>query len=182
MTRSGWALAVLVVVILVVIWRTNERHGDVLRRADSLATVATHQRGQAEAWHVLFEQQQARVDTAVVVRRVRDRVVDTLVQVVRELPVPEGCESVVAEHRLALDSLAASRDDWRDQFTAQREATATLQQASVADSVAYASLSAAYRLARNPPKKLTLSPAVFAGLCTDGRPCAGLGVTLRWGR
>ena len=181
MSRAGWGLVIALVLVVGVGWWTGQRQADVLARADSLAVVATHQRGQAEAWRALFTEAQTRIDTVVAVRRVRDRVTDTLVQVVREQPVPEGCEAVVAAHREVIDSLVVSRDDWRDQFTAQREAASRLAVAYDTLDSAYRHMQDAYHLIKNPPRRIQIAPAAFAGLCTDGRPCAGLGLTLRWG-
>lgn len=179
---SRWGLVLGVVLLVVLIWRSNERHSAALQRADSLATVASQQRGQAEAWRSLFTTAQAKIDTVVRVQRVRDLRVDSVLVEVRAEPVPEGCEVIVARHREALDELEISRDGWRDQFTAQREATARLVVAYDTLDAAYTTLNRAYRLARNPPKRFIVAPAVFAGLCTDGQPCAGVGLTLRWGR
>lgn len=181
--RHLWptVLAVAVAVLFLSCWQ-GERYDAQVARADSLATVADTERAAALRFQRAADSIQARVDTVVRVQRVRDVRVDSVLVEVRGQPVPEGCEAIVADHRAALDSLETSRDTWRASYEGQKAATALLGVAYDTLEVAYTRVRTAYELLRNPPRRLQVAPAVFAGLCTDGRPCAGVGVTIRWGR
>jgi hypothetical protein len=101
---------------------------------------------------------------------------------VRRQPVPEPCVAVAAARDTVIDSLLVTIDGLQAAAALQGEAIARLSGA-LADTRAAADTLRAI-LAAAPSPRPAWVPAIgvgpFVGLCADGRPCAGLGVSLQW--
>ena len=172
----------LAVFLLGVFWWQSARWERVRAVAAAHADTAATERAAAQRWRVAADVAQARVDTVVRVQRVRDVRVDSVVLAVRQLPVPEDCAETVHEHREALDSLVVSREGWRAIADSQMVVSAQLRVAHDTLAGAYQRVRRAYTLLRDPPRRLHIAPALFAGVCTNGQGCAGLGFSVTFSR
>jgi hypothetical protein len=156
--------------------RSAVRAADSLRVVAKLeATVALAQADSLRKWAVG--------------QRTRDAVTTRRIVEVRAEPLPPSCDSacqrLVATRDTIIDSLTTQRDGWRRAFESQAAATARLAAAYNQQVQATDSLSRAVKLLEPQRRDLfgrllhpEVRPVVFAGLCVDGRPCAGVGVAL----
>lgn len=184
--RVAAPLAVLLLVLAGIHSCQSERRIAEARRtvqaADSLRIVAESEKAAALALADSLRKW-------AVVQRERDVVVDRRVVEVRAEPLPDSCDTackrLVATRDTIIDSLTTQRDGWRRAFERQAAATARLAAAYDLQSQANDSLQRAVKLLEPPRRDLfgrllhpEVRPAIFAGLCADGRPCAGVGVAL----
>lgn len=109
--------------------------------------------------------------------QVRDRVAD-----VRELAVSEACAPVVAIRDAIIDTLIVESDIWHKAYDKQVKATELLQVSYGIQSITLDSLTAVLtdRPLPRPRWVPSMSPGVFAGVCSNGLGCVGFGVTLSW--
>ena len=109
--------------------------------------------------------------------QVRDRVAD-----VRELAVPEACASVVVVRDAIIDTLIVESDTWHAAYDTLVTASAVLQMSFGLQSIALDSLTAVLtdRPLPRPRWLPSVSPGVFAGVCSNGAGCVGVGVTFSW--
>lgn len=124
-----------------------------------------------------FAQRAAKVDTII---RVRERVIHD------SFPAenyPDTCAKPLAIRDSQIADLTLSRDSWRSAYDTSLVAMARLGEMVSAARAANDSLEAALAprvqtfWSRLKPK---MGGGGFAGVCTDGRPCAGVGITFGW--
>ena len=117
----------------------------------------------------------------------RDTVWFEVVEELRAEPVDTACEPFKAKAVQAMDTLAASVRTWKQILADQQAASARLLVA--ADSVRGVQVGALenkiYELEHPPGRTLfkrlinpEVKPGFAAGICTDGKPCALVGVTV----
>lgn len=88
----------------------------------------------------------------------------------RALPVPDSCVAVAAERDSLIDTLFIVAGAYDTAVTLRDAEAAALRAAT--DSLRSA--------ARRPFWKPEVGMGPFLGVCADGKPCAGVGVTLSW--
>lgn len=181
----GAAAALIVAVVFAFQVRMNdakdawEAEADSIREASALA-IGEFQRQSAvlDSLYVLSLQEgaEAQESREVAERRLRD---------IESVSVPPECDSVVAVrdtiYMEVIDTLRVSSDQYRAAWLIERERGDSLE--LTADELA-TQLAANVKLLDNRPKDRWYVPEVgagiFAGLCTDGLPCSGVGATLSW--
>lgn len=166
---AGAATVALVATVVNFVWASSfekrARAAEVL--ADSLQNIAAQAVARADS-------AEARVDTIEVRVAVRDTVIR---RIMTDLPVPTvQClkETAPRDSIIRLQDLQIA--DLRVALDEQQEATAEVRTALEATQTALDSTLSA--LAARP--RFTFSPEItvggFAGVCTTGQPCAGVGV------
>lgn len=97
-------------------------------------------------------------------------------------PAPEPCDQYIEPRDEAIDSLSAIAHDVQLALDRQKEASAVLRAAYENSRTAVDSLSDVLDARpRLPPLWIPkVSGGVFVGVCTNGQPCAGVGVGLTW--
>lgn len=151
-------------------------------RADSALRVAAAQQERAFAHRERAEAaenaaRRLRIQADSLRTRTRERIVE-----VREIPVPEECEEVVAPRDSIIDTLEVESETLRDALDAQMEAAAQLR--VEADTWRERGDSLEVVLQDRPGPRARWVPVagvgLFAGMCSNGLPCMGAGVTLTW--
>lgn len=161
---------------------------DSRAEAARLKAVADQLRGESRMWHIVADSQQIIAEGLRARAARRDTVVMTRYRTMRDtLVIPDTCRAIVAFDDSTVAGLDSAYTDLQDAFLHEKEATAALSSQVLGLEHAYDSLSTAYDKATKPPHlsflaklKPAIGPGVFAGLCTSGTPCAGVGITLSW--
>lgn len=125
----------------------------------------------------------ARADSIVRVIERRDTVLQARIDTVRaETPDSLADHPAIVRRDEIIDSLVVQTDRWRDAFEEERAAKLRLMAELDSARVTIDSLG---RVLEDAPgdrpwylPKLGVGP--FAGLCTDSRPCAGVGANVSW--
>lgn len=184
--RAPWVLIALLLaalLMLVAMRASADREARAWEsRAEIAETFAAEQRHRADANMALALQYEQLADSVVEVIRVR---VDTLrerVVEVRSAAVPDTCREIVAARDSLIDAYDATAVTWRMAYDAQVEASKRLHNTVDLLTLANDSLSVTLAARPRPRSRLVpaLRPAVFAGVCSDGRRCVGAGISLAW--
>jgi hypothetical protein len=188
-----WMLVgVLVSLLGASLIRLNDERSDARRareQAEALKSRADIGRANAEMWEQMYRA--ASVEASEIAQRAakRDTVVRTRLVEIRAEPVPDTCRRLVAQRDSVINTLLVTATTWNEAFTKQKAATALLQRENEALFASNIALDSAYRLLHRPPRRSLLGrlvrpsmrPGAFVGVCTDGKPCSGIGATLTWG-
>lgn len=116
---------------------------------------------------------------------------DSAIVVVQAAPVPDTCLTIVKIRDQLLTQARTERDSALTLYDSEKQASDSLRRIIAADSAAQVTDSlarAAARAAIAPLRRQSLLDRLtphtgaggFAGICTDGKPCAGYGLTLSW--
>ncbi len=189
MRNALWILALAVMASLGLGWiladaqrakQVNEARR-MERSADSLRAVASGLQAEARMW-------QDRATSRAVGLAKKDTVYRLRVDSILALPEPEtleDCEETLEESFGLIRDLSSQAEGWRMAFNDERAATGKLIAANRLLEQGADSLRGAIRRLEPKPRTILgrllnpeLRPGVFAGFCTDGRPCAGVGVTI----
>ena len=157
------------------------------RIADEAAHAAAAQ-SSAQAVIADYKERIRTLQPVIVERIKKDTIVIRSVTNLPPSPAPV-CDSAIAVRDTVISQLATSVTEWRDLMRRQQEASANLLVA--ADSIHGVERAALYKqidLYKNPPGKSFLGrlfkpeirPGGFAGYCVNGKPCAGVGLTISW--
>lgn len=119
--------------------------------------------------------------TKVLVRR--DTVLAARTDSVQAEPVPAVCDSVVAVRDSLIDEWRDQATSWRSQFEEQRKNAAELRFAVSRLEKATKAVVEVYNAGERGSLfyRIThpeLRPGFFAGICSNGKPCAGAGISL----
>lgn len=113
-----------------------------------------------------------------------DSAVRAKMTALRARPVPDTCLTFTAPRDTVIAQLAASTIRWNATFAQQAEAAGKAAAAITLYSKADSTRAKAVDVLRRGPSlgfrltHPTLKPAVFAGMCLGGTPCAGAGVAV----
>jgi hypothetical protein len=182
--RVAAGVVLAAVVLVGNVYRSGRRaerlHQQVVsaeRAANTARSVADSLRGQYEVASEALRKKAkvlVRVDSVLILR----------VDSVQAGPIPEGCEAVAAARDGLIRDCMQQAQNWRDQYHEQVQATGRLSGSAEALTASNDSLRAVVKYLRAPRRffyRLThpqVRPGAFAGLCTDARLCAGVGLTL----
>ena len=157
----------------------DKLNADWQARVDSVQTFADGETARAEVLHSEASYLQAQADSLAALAPVVDtmRIVEIM-----EVAVPDTCEVFVAPRDSVISELLQNNGLLREALATERTAAERLRAAYVSLEVAYDSVSAVLddrpiQLPRFIPR---VSMGAFAGICTDGQPCAGIGIGLTW--
>ena len=106
-----------------------------------------------------------------------------IIRMTRELPAPPtDCEPFTAPRDSVIVVMEERHDNITAAFERQREATVLLRAAEAQAHRAADSLAAVLDSRPRPLSPLIpeVGLGIFAGMCTTGQPCAGIGVGLQW--
>ncbi len=175
------AVAVLAVAAVVRIYmgsqyaKWNQRVEEVLEFAEGESARADSAIAEAEK-RVEYADSVARVVEARA-PIIRERIIR-----IREEPVPEDCEPVVAARDSVINDLLVENGQLQLVVGDQRFAIARYAAANLALGIANDSLVAVLKDRPIPPPRglpeIRVGPQ--AGICMDGRACAGVGISLGW--
>lgn len=151
-------------------------------RAESADSIAQEYLARAEIAETAARVAAVRADSLAGVAVQRELAARARLRVARSQPVPEPCDSVVAERDAIADSLLVSIDDLHRSGQLQREAIARLSGALTDARAAVDTLRAVLAAVPSPRPGWvpTVGAGPFLGVCTDGRVCTGVGVSLQW--
>jgi len=177
----AWAAAIAVVLAvsgLFVDGRFREWKARA-ERADSLAQVLLARADTAER---AAQVAGVRADSLAGVATRYELVARARLRVVRRQPVPPPCTTIVSKRDEIIDTLLASVDSLNHAYVERGRAIGLLTGALADAWMAADTLRAVLRDVPSPrPGWMpTIGAGPFVGLCTDGRPCAGAGVSLQW--
>jgi hypothetical protein len=170
-------LVVLAVTSLVADRCYSSRASEWEARVVAVQRVADEHRQRAEAAEVEAEKLRSQAAAIAEAAEARQPVIDTMI--VRLPPAETPGE---AQRDTIITELQTQVQTWKSAYQKQLEAGAVLRVALGEMTARGDSLEAV--LADRPTKKPWWIPEVvmgpFAGLCSEGRPCAGVGVALGW--
>lgn len=149
----------------------NERVETVLEFAEEETARADSAVAEADVW-------QSRADSIAIEAEARSPIIRERIRLVRDsVPVPDTCYAVVAQRDSLIDAALAEADRWRAAYEAERSAADRLREGYNALLVVSDSLVAVLEDRPKPrPRWLpSLQVGLFAGICSDGQPCVGVG-------
>jgi hypothetical protein len=152
----------------------NERVEEVVRFAEEETARADSAVAEADVW-------QSRADSIAIEAEARSPIIRERIRLVRDsVPVPDTCYAVVAQRDSLIDEALAEADDWRLAYAAEKAAAEALRSGYNSLLVVNDSLLAVLddRPRPRPRWAPSLQMGVFAGVCSDGRPCVGAGAGL----
>lgn len=149
--------------------QVRERSAELVEEAAEAAAAAARRAIEAEA----------KADSAEAAREAAEAILTTLP------PVPAECEAVVAQRDTifmeVIDTLVVSSDMYRQAWTIER---ARADDLALLNGGLATQLAETVKLLDKRPKDRWWMPevgaGVFAGICTTGQPCTGVGATLAW--
>lgn len=169
-------LSVVVALLAFGAWRSYQRAAAFERRAQTAESFLKARRAEVEALEDSarrLEAEAAKRDTVIQYRVRRIAVLDSIA------PPPDTCAPYLRER----DLLIAAQADQLETKDAELELRG---RALLALRAATDTLEAALASRSRPLPRISFGPEVgvggFVGLCADGRPCAGVGITLSLGR
>jgi hypothetical protein len=151
----------------------QERVEREMVRADLALTAADSLTEEAASWEAIASGLAVEAAT-------KDTVV---IRMIEELPAPPpDCEPFTAPRDSVIAVMEERHEDISAAFASQREASALLRAAEAEAHRAADSLAAVLDSRPRPLSPLIpeIGVGVFAGLCTTGQPCAGIGVGVQW--
>jgi uncharacterized coiled-coil protein SlyX len=187
MKTSSWAWAVIGFVVLAIVgvfwgWRESVWRD---RISDEKAHAASAD-AQRVAVVAEYKDKMARLQPVILTRIKTDTLVLRRVTNLPASPAPI-CDSAIAVRDTVIAQLSTSVTEWRSLMQQQQDASARVLAGT--DSLHNVQVDALHKqidLYAHPPGKSLIGrilhpkvkPGAFAGVCTDGKPCAGLGVTV----
>lgn len=180
--RGVWIAAVagLAVAAISGMW-VDSKFREWDQRATQAEAVAGAERARADSAAIAASVESRRADSTAAYAEALAATTRERVRIVRDtVAVPEPCEEIVAQRDELIDSLIVEADSWRDAYHAERRAVDALRIANTALTVAYDSLTAVLEDRPRPRPRWapSLQAGVFAGICSDGKPCVGVGAGL----
>ena len=154
----------------------DRRYAQWRRQADEARAYAAEQLARADAAEQRADSLSEAAAALAVAASRRDTVLRERIRVVMAEPVPPDCSTYTAPRDSLIRDLQLQANQWRAAYETQREAQTSLYTAYVRARAAADSLSITLA---NAPRVRSLwvpRPSLFAGLCVDGRPCAGVGL------
>ena len=145
-------------------------------------------RGEARQWQIVADSYATQAAALAARAARRDTVVLTRYrEVLDTLTIEEECEEVAEFFTAIVDTLSVSNAELTSAYEYQKQATGAMLAQVRGLNKAYDSLSSAYETLAHPPrpaffKRLVpdVRPGAFVGVCTSGKPCGGVGITLSW--
>lgn len=179
-----WITGIVVIVALVAAgyWVYSAKQ-EWEQLARSALSESARQSARADSAEVRALSASARADSIAAEAARIEPIIRERVRIVRDtVPVPDECVEVVAQRDSLLDEALANSDRWRSAFVAESLAVVDLRVANSALRLANDTLTAALEARPRPwPKWLPeIRVGPQAGICTDGRACAGVGVSVGW--
>lgn len=187
--RSKYLIGLLVAVALVAAAMWGQRTVSSLReQAARQKGAADMLRAEARQWQVMADGYQQQAEALYKRAAKRDTVIMTRYrETLDTLTIEEDCEEVAEFFSVIVDTLSVANAELESAYEHQKMATGAMLAQVRGLEHAYDSLATAYETLARPParslfKKLVpdVRPGVFAGVCTTGTPCAGVGITLSW--
>jgi hypothetical protein len=182
LSNLKWVLGAVAVVAAVLVLRSflSARDAEWQARVETEMVRAELALGEADSFAYQAALQEARADSAFALAEERDTVI---IRMVEELPAPPvDCEPFTAPRDSVIMVMEERHNDIRTAFEKEREAAALLRQAEAAAHRAADSLMAVLDDRPRPVSPLIpeIGVGVFAGMCSTGQPCAGIGVGVQW--
>lgn len=152
----------------------NERAENALAFAEEESARADSLSSESDVWRERADSITAEADSRSPIIRERIRLVRDTVQ------VPDTCTVFVAQRDSIIDEVVAQADAWEDAYVAERAAHDLTRSAYSALLTVNDSLRIVLedRPLPRPAFMPSLEVGPFVGFCTDGRPCAGVGIGL----
>lgn len=175
---AGAVAIVAAVLVVRSVWSAKdaewqERVEREVARAEAAIEVGDSLR--AEARYLSLE-----ADSLIAEAAIKDTVIVTMLE---QLPAPPpDCEPFTAPRDSAILVMQERHDNVASAFARERESNIRLRQAEAKAAASTDSLLAVLDSRPRPLSPLIpeVGVGVFAGICTTGQPCAGLGVGVQW--
>lgn len=179
-------IVVAIAIAIAVVVTDRCRQGDISEWEDRVAQAQQNHAADMARIAEVLEQESVRADSA----EARAQELEAQEPVIREridsvrVQTPPELEDhpAITRRDSIIDTLIVQRDSWKDLFREEQAANVRLR-GLLDDAVADAdSLSAVLddRPSERPWWLPRLGVGPFAGMCSSGRPCSGVGATLSW--
>jgi hypothetical protein len=182
---AQWAVVAVAVGLAVALVANSCQGERRVRQAQAAATEATKLRSHAETSLAVALSALAANKRNVVTIRKTDTVLQERVRVVLEVPVPNSCIEFTAPRDSLISDCVKQTAKWRGAWEDLSAATDSVL--GVVDTLKASNDSLFRAVSLLTPRRLDLlgrllhpsiKPAMFGGVCTTGRPCAGVGVAI----
>lgn len=177
-TRNLIAIAVVLVAAAVASgFFVDSKWREFDKRAKEALEFGEAEKAKADSAKTEAQERVAWADSVAAEARDRAPEIRERIRIIRQDSVPEGYDEFVAEYDAIIDELLVESATWRAAYDSVNSAYGSLLFAYDKLEVAYDSVSTVLKARPKPPSRWSpkLSVGVFAGVCHDGRLCAGVG-------
>jgi len=149
-------------------------------RVERVQEFAKAETARADSAVAEADAEEARADSIAEEASSRAPIIRERIVIIREEPIPEECEDFVIPRDSIIDELLVESEQWETAYEAETRAVGKLRFAYTRLGVVNDSLSTVLddRPRPRPAWMPSLEVGIFAGICTNGRPCIGAGVGL----